>query len=33
MDLNWRKSKRSDANGGACVEVTVATREGERKSR
>ncbi|HEY0542927.1 MAG TPA: DUF397 domain-containing protein [Actinoallomurus sp.] len=23
MDLKWRKSSRSDANGGACVEVTV----------
>jgi hypothetical protein len=23
MDLKWRKSTRSDANGGACVEIAV----------
>jgi len=23
MELTWIKSSRSDANGGACVEVTV----------
>lgn len=29
MKLDWRKSKRSDSNGGACVEVAVSTREND----
>ena len=30
MDLNWRKSERSNSNGSACVEVVaVSARDAE----
>jgi hypothetical protein len=28
MDVNWRKAARSDANGGACVEIARIARQG-----
>jgi uncharacterized protein DUF397 len=32
QDLNWRKSSRSNANGGDCVEVARVDRDDERNA-
>lgn len=33
MNLDWRKSSRSDANGGACVEIAVSEQTPDNAGR